>query len=265
MRVIRRTNRYQRAYVSARLLRLSYYSVGQRTILPCAIGSLCEQFGTLKKMKKPATLLTMDSLFASPLFTFELEGYETLNAALVLECSRIRDQSAGVMRSNNNGWHSDPDLFQRSEPNLSVLRESIVSCLADVIRRTTNDRFDTVNLVCDGWININPRGGFNAPHNHAGYLWSGTYYVKVPIASESSGGYIEFLDPRTNANANASSTFQPRYRVAPRPGMLLVFPAYLFHWVYPNEQDEERITIAFNCRLSAARKKINAEQSKLDG
>jgi len=27
---------------------------------------------------------------------------------------------------------------------------------------------------------------------------------------------------------------------------VLIFPAYLVHWVHPNDSDEDRITIAFN-------------------
>ena len=29
-----------------------------------------------------------------------------------------------------------------------------------------------------------------------------------------------------------------------------MFPSYLRHWVYPNESEEERVTIAFNARFA---------------
>jgi hypothetical protein len=32
--------------------------------------------------------------------------------------------------------------------------------------------------------------------------------------------------------------------------MLLMFPSYLRHWVYPNESDQDRVTIAFNVRFA---------------
>ena len=32
----------------------------------------------------------------------------------------------------------------------------------------------------DGWVNINPTGAMNAPHDHPGAFWSGVYYVQVP-------------------------------------------------------------------------------------
>ncbi len=189
-----------------------------------------------------------ESLFATPLFVFEIEHPQSLNALLVEECQAIRNLESGINRSNLNGWHSKPDLFARKEPGLTKLREIITNCLTSVIQRTTNQSVNA--LTCDGWININPKGGFNAPHNHPGFLWSGTYYVKMPSASKGRSGYIEFLDPRTNANVNASTTFRPRYSLRPEPGTLLIFPSYLLHWVYPNEEEEERITIAFNGRIA---------------
>ena len=59
-------------------------------------------------------------------------------------------------------------------------------------------------LECEGWINVNPTGGFNAPHDHPGWYWSGAYYVATPDpgaevrCTDPTAGCIEFLDGRTN-------------------------------------------------------------------
>jgi uncharacterized protein (TIGR02466 family) len=198
-------------------------------------------------MSAKATLLKSIPLFATPLYMYELNGHKEFNGRLIEEAENIRATSPGLNRSNQRGWHSESDFFKRTEPAIKELSQFIISCVSDVITRTSKQK--ATQLKCEGWININPKGGYNVPHDHAGYLWSGTYYVRVPRVENSRSGNIEFLDPRSNVSANAQTTFQTKYRISPRNGLLIVFPAYLTHWVYPNEQDEERITVAFNCSL----------------
>jgi len=107
------------------------------------------------------------------------------------------------------------------------------------------------SLQAEGWVNINGQHAYNTPHDHAGWAWSGSYYVQVPEAQGRSG-LFEFLDCRTNANVvgiEGAACFTAKSPVTPRAGLLLLFPAYLQHWVHPNEQPEERISIAFNARF----------------
>jgi len=76
------------------------------------------------------------------------------------------------------------------------------------------------------------------------------YYASVH-SEGNSGGAIEFLDPRVNANAQlieGAVCFNRKFVINPKPGNLLVFPSYLTHWVQPNEESTDRITVAFNIR-----------------
>ena len=112
-------------------------------------------------------------------------------------------------------------------------------------------RFDFAanRALCQGWINVNPPGAFNAPHDHSGFALSGVYYASVP--PEGHSGAIEFLDPRINANAytiEGAVCFNRKFVINPKPGNLLVFPSYLTHWVQPNGDSTDRITVAFNIR-----------------
>ena len=75
------------------------------------------------------------------------------------------------------------------------------------------------------------------------------YYASVPL--EGRSGAIEFLDPRANANAytiEGAVCFNRKFVIHPKPGNLLLFPSYLTHWVQPNEEATDRITITFNIR-----------------
>ena len=131
--------------------------------------------------------------------------------------------------------------------------DQLFKCTTEVAPEFVPANFD---MKGEGWVNINPQYGFNVPHDHPGYTWSGVYYVQLPEKGASSrSGSIELLDPRTNTAAMASdiarksSYFSPKRTLNPKNGMILIFPSYLRHWVYPNEEEEDRISMAFNFKF----------------
>ena len=60
---------------------------------------------------------------------------------------------------------------------------------------------------------------------------------------------IEFLAPRIELphwEILKASSFRLKKRIRPAAGEIILFPSYLLHWVYPNEADADRVTVAFN-------------------
>jgi uncharacterized protein (TIGR02466 family) len=201
------------------------------------------------------TLVRSELLFPSPLFVFQIEDAENLNARLLEEITAMRASSPGVQKSNRSGWHSREDFFARVEAGCQLLRAHVIDAARQSISRLAEKfDFEANQLQGQGWFNVNPRGGFNRPHGHPGFTISGTYWVRVPPASSASSesGAFEFLDPRINGNSliiEGAPTFQRSVMIQPKAGWLIVFPSYMEHWVYPNQQDEERVSMAFNFRV----------------
>ena len=82
------------------------------------------------------------------------------------------------------------------------------------------------------------------------------YYVSQPTVETGTSGMIEFLDPRTdlpNWRILKSPAFRAKKKIRPAAGEIVIFPSYLMHWVYPNETDEERVSIAFNATFRKQR------------
>ena len=198
---------------------------------------------TLEKLK-------YEKLFSSPIMRFKVADSSVLNAEIMFEGERLRGASDGVKKSNRGGWHSEGNLFEDEAPSIQRLRGLAEDAVWNIMKQTASKAdADKLSLKFFSWMNANPVGGYNAPHTHPGAHWSGVYYVAQPEIDEGSSGMIEFLDPRAdlpNWRLLDIKSFRPKHRFRPMPGELIIFPSYLVHWVYPNESDDERVTIAFN-------------------
>jgi uncharacterized protein (TIGR02466 family) len=198
-------------------------------------------------------------LFATPVISFMLPDAATLNHMLMREIMVRRTGETGVQRSNRGGWHSADDFFRRDEPAHRMLAESLLAATrAATLRFQADAPLETLALEAEGWINVSQAGALNAPHAHPGWLWSGTYYVQVSELSGTSptDGCIEFLDSRTNLRVLSvvdMPFMRGKAQVRPVPGLLVLFPSHLLHWVYPFEGAGERVSIAFNARWNQAR------------
>ena len=191
-----------------------------------------------------------EKLFATPLVRFRCDGHEALNAALLDEGRRLRAADAGASKSNRGGWHSSGNLFDDKAAPIVQLRALAEQAVLEATRKiTTKVDPASLRLKLFAWMNANPPGGFNAPHTHPGAHWLGVYYVSQPKVETGNSGMIEFLDPRSdlpNWRILKSRAFALKKKIRPQPGEMVLFPSYLVHWVYPNEADEERVSIAFN-------------------
>ncbi|MDU8928557.1 TIGR02466 family protein [Alisedimentitalea sp. MJ-SS2] len=195
-----------------------------------------------------------EKLFSTPLLRFKVANHAALSRALLAEGAMMQSEEDGVSKSNRLGWHSSGNLFDRNADPIVELRVAAeMAILAATRRITTKVDPETLKMKLFGWMNVNPQGGYNVPHTHPGAHWSGVYYVSQPEIDEGNSGMIEFLAPRTDLSHWAilkASAFSLKKRIRPAAGEIVVFPSYLLHWVYPNEADADRVTIAFNATFS---------------
>ena len=194
--------------------------------------------------------------FASRIDAYAVPDHAKLNEALLAAIVDWRAGNEGMRSSNYLGWHSPRELFQREEPAFQLLASHIKAAAAQSIRHYWPE-FDPERdpTVWEGWVNINGTGAYNGPHGHSSNHLAGAYYVKTPATGDSgSSGAIEFLNPAgalTRLLPFGRKLVATELRVRPRPGQMLIFPAYLRHWVYANHESEERVSISFNVLVAA--------------
>ena len=193
------------------------------------------------------------ALWPTLLLQRELPGHEAANQALlplIHELERRHKDLTTDYRSDN--------LLASEHPALVWLKDCINKTVIDYLRRAGLDY--PVNWSLQGWANVNRLGDYHDPHNHPHAYLSGTYYLRVPQATETADnradvrpGSISFYDPR-GAAANMTAikgdpNIEAEYTLTPRPGLLLLWPAFLQHFVHPNLAREPRVSISYNVVL----------------
>jgi uncharacterized protein (TIGR02466 family) len=150
--------------------------------------------------------------------------------------------------------------------NLLVADHPAVAWLRDCINLTVTDYFRGLGMAykidwsLQGWANVNRLGDYHDPHNHPHSYLSGTYYVQVPTdrallktRKDVRPGAITFYDPRgpaVNMGAIRGDPYiEAEYTVMPKPGEILLWPAFMTHFVHPNLSETPRISISFNVVL----------------
>ncbi|NCF26635.1 MAG: hypothetical protein GWP69_04605 [Gammaproteobacteria bacterium] len=159
-------------------------------------------------------------------------------------------------RDVTTDYRSD-DLFSHDHSGILWLRECVNVTVRDYFRHLGMD-YD-IRWSLQAWANVNRFGDYHDYHNHPHAYLSGTYYVRVPAQfedletrSDVRPGRLTLYDPRACANMTAikgDPYIEPEYTVEPTSGMILLWPAFVNHFVHPNLSKQSRLSISFNVML----------------
>ena len=170
---------------------------------------------------------------------------ELNNKQLARDIVNWSNQDKGVEKTNYKGWHSTTDMANK--PEYQVLVNELFKMQQDIYEKEHLDRQPKLGNM---WANINPPEGMNQPHIHPNALFSGVYYVQ----SNPKAGRLKIYDPRpgTQINMPTRKSGDPGRdlwrdaNIEPIPGRIIMFPAWLWHSVEPNQSDDIRISVSFN-------------------
>ena len=182
--------------------------------------------------------------FPTPIYIADIK-HPTLNQELERDIIAWSNRDKGLNRTNIKGWHSTTNMNELPE------YKRLIDLLFEAQRTIyQQEHLDSEPYLGNMLANINPPGAMNRAHMHPNSLWSGVYYVKALPNS----GHLKVEDPRA-----AASMSRPRQKEGPtpsrlwrethfdpKPGRLIMFPAWLTHCVDPNNSNDIRISISFN-------------------
>jgi tetratricopeptide (TPR) repeat protein len=148
------------------------------------------------------------------------------------------------------------EILNCADAPIAALQRFIEESVADYVAtalRTSANPFAPPSIAAwhlTGWAVVLRTSGYQLPHFHAAAMVSGVYYVQVPkvVRSGEAGeaGFIKFgppIDPVTVTKADDTPLTNG---VRPEEGMVVLFPAYFWHYTVPFESREDRICVAFD-------------------
>ncbi len=192
---------------------------------------------------------------------FPITNTEATNAEL-LQLLLEREQAAPSRDyANMGGYHSSGDLLDWPAPSIATLKTWFTQALTHMVQAT--GQLPEVQgraapprggFRISAWGNISRKGNYHRMHNHPGSAWSGVYYVTSNTTQGSMGGVLEMYDPRpfTEMVETPGSPYGQRVHIRPVPGLMVLFPSWLYHFVHPNDTDDVRVSIAFNATWQPA-------------
>lgn len=141
-----------------------------------------------------------------------------------------------------------PNLLEEPDPAIQAIplaiegairrRVAAIGTGPDPLRRRNRDGY-----AIDGmWsVKLRPGAGYHVDHVHpAGWL-SSACYIDVPDRPAREG-WIRFGKP----GVKTAPPLEAEHYVRPEPGMLVLFPSYMWHGTEPFGGDRHRLTFAFD-------------------
>ena len=166
----------------------------------------------------------------------------------VLEPEYIDSMKKDILKRNDKVTGQDPNGgLLHKEPKYKALAQKVKEAgkyvLDDMLYKYED--YEITGM----WSTILKQDAMHRPHTHSNNVYSGVYYVQSDKDAQAN---IQFYDPRPQADVlspalkkmtkdNSHVWYWPSTE-----NRMLLFPAWLQHYVTPNPSKNPRISIAFN-------------------
>jgi uncharacterized protein (TIGR02466 family) len=196
--------------------------------------------------------VTYQHLFTIPFLAHFWADNAELNGRLRDRIVARSREVQGESRSNRGGWHSESGQLEF----LGDAREALIQQmyqLADAatqrVLAESGAKLVPIEWSFTAWANLSRAGASHAAHTHPGATWSGVYYVDPGESVPGDSAPLQLIDPcQGRANTFLPFLLPSTVHVQPKAGLMVLFPSYIGHTVFPYRGPGTRISIAFNLR-----------------
>jgi len=171
------------------------------------------------------------------------EGWSSLDAYLA-DLGQALDGIHGplthpVDQSLRHGSQTPRDLGDYPDPAIRALFAAIDT---PIRRHIAAIGAGGQNYAINGaWSVRLQRSGFHINHVHPEGWLSSAFYVRLPAGMQGQEGWLKFGEP----GPPTAPPLPPEHLVQPAPGLLVLFPSYMWHGTVPFSSAQQRLTCAF--------------------
>jgi len=172
------------------------------------------------------------------------EGWSSLDAYLA-DLGQALDRIHGplthpVDQSLRHGSQTPRDLGDYPDPAIRALFAAID---APIRRHIAAIGAGAQNYAINGaWSVRLQRSGFHINHVHPEGWLSSAFYVRLPAGMNGQEGWLKFGEP----GPPTAPPLAAEHLVQPEPGLLVLFPSYMWHGTVPFSSADQRLTCAFD-------------------
>ena len=181
------------------------------------------------------------------------EGWHTIDAYLGDLRSALRARhpfKSHPFENSERHGSKIADVLEIDDSTIKAFKQAITPALdahleylgqgTDHLRSRNTGRW----RIDGTWSVMLQPNGFHHDHVHPSGWLSSACYIDLPGAVEAPGdeGCIKFGEPGVRTEPSLSY----EHLVKPAPGMLVLFPSYMWHGTIPFSGDDTRLTIAFD-------------------
>lgn len=172
------------------------------------------------------------------------EGWANLDAFLA-DLAQALDRIHGplthpVDQSLRHGSQTPRNLLDYDDPAVRALFAAIDKPIAEHIAAI--GQAGQRHGIDSAWsVRLN-KSGFHLNHTHPEGWLSSAFYVRLPEGMTDREGWIKFGEP----GPVTAPPLPAEHFVKPEPGMLVLFPSYMWHGTVPFSSPQTRLTCAFD-------------------
>lgn len=174
---------------------------------------------------------------------FNAELLEVLDDLHSTRAQPIDQTLFGGTQSDGRLWDTDnPVILALSQSLMVAARQFVADLPDDPEHPFLKQKSDQLELS-GAWSVRLSSGGGHMDHVHPAGWISGCYYVGVPesVMAGENAGWL-----RLGASGVRGLDMPAERYVKPEPGMVVLFPSYMWHGVEPFVSDEMRVTAPFD-------------------
>ena len=173
-------------------------------------------------------------LWSTPVWQIQVSNYELIVKELF--------DAQGRLPHRQEGRFLDVRKYFDPASCLPHFMDRIVGWANEIVSQYEGGEME----ILRAWFNYQRFGEAKYPHVHHGSRLAAVFYMTAP----SYCGDLLLLDPRGGVQGWDKNELI-YHRIAPKPGMLVMFPAYVQHVTEENRNRDPRVSFVANIGESA--------------